>query len=113
MAADVEVPLVEATDKVEDEGAVRNDLTEVPDVVRHALYLAAVVGDGEVALLGVAELGVEDERTCIPVAKEPRVNPKPGDAGADPTIEGCVNDGGGEGALKPRLDHAIRTDPIR
>ena len=50
MQADVAIPFVEAPNEVEDERAVGDRLTEVPEVVRHPLEAAAVVGDGEISL---------------------------------------------------------------
>lgn len=41
----------EAVEGVEDEGTVTNRFAEVATVISEGLHLAAVLGDGEVALL--------------------------------------------------------------
>jgi len=47
---DVREAVVEATDHVEDEGTVGDDLPKGAEVVDHPLQPATIVGDGEVAL---------------------------------------------------------------
>ena len=64
----VVVPLVEAPDEVEDERAIGDCLTEVPEVIRHPLETPAVVGDGEITLGEAAKLGVEVEGPSLTVA---------------------------------------------
>jgi hypothetical protein len=44
------VALVEGTEKVEDEHAIRNGLLEVTEGDHHALHLAAILDEGEVDL---------------------------------------------------------------
>jgi len=62
-AAEVEgdggVAVVEATQKVEDDSLVRDDLTQVPKGIGHALEMPAVVGDRQIALAEVLELSVK------------------------------------------------------
>jgi hypothetical protein len=53
---DVAEALVEATNHVEDEGAIGDDLAKGREIVNHLLQVATVVGDGEIALDEVAKL---------------------------------------------------------
>jgi hypothetical protein len=66
----VAVPGAEATKKVQHQGAVDNRLAEITERVRHALHLAAVVVHGEFPLREQVELGVEVERTSLPIPEE-------------------------------------------
>jgi ketosteroid isomerase-like protein len=50
---------VEAADDVVDEVFVRHRCAEAGKAIRHDLHAGAVVEDGEVALVEVAELGAE------------------------------------------------------
>ena len=62
-AAEVEgdggVAVVEATQKVEDDSLVRDDLTQVPKGIGHALEMPVVVRDRQIALAEVLELSVK------------------------------------------------------
>jgi hypothetical protein len=59
--------LVEATDHIADEGAVRDDFPEGANVIFHLLEAAAVLGDGEVALDEVAETRLKLDGTYLSV----------------------------------------------
>jgi hypothetical protein len=61
---------VETAQKVEDEGPIGDRLTEIAKGVRHALELAAVRGDVEVALVESAKGGLELESPCLAIAAE-------------------------------------------
>jgi len=62
--------LIQTVNEVEDEGAVGDDFTSVTKLVYHALELLAVIGDGQITLNEVAELGVEEEGACLAVIEE-------------------------------------------
>jgi hypothetical protein len=64
------VVFVEAAQEVEDKGTVGDDLTQVPKGIGHALETPAVVGDRQIALDEVPELGVEVEGTRLTVPKK-------------------------------------------
>src|SRR6185503_14292219 len=69
--------VVEAAQNIEDEGAIVDDLAEVPELGRHGLHLAAVVADGQLTLREGAELGVKAQRSSFAVAQELRLDAKP------------------------------------
>lgn len=62
--------LVEATNNVEDEGKVRNDLVEVNEGVSHGAHATAVVHDGEITLHKQLEFSINVEGTGLPVPEE-------------------------------------------
>ena len=62
--------LVEAADHVEDERTVGDDLAKGREIIGHLFQLAAVVGDGEVALDEVAKPCLEVDGASLTVAKE-------------------------------------------
>lgn len=64
------VALVEASEKVEDELAVRDRHLGAAEGDRYAFHLAAVVGDIEVPLDESLEGGVEVESTTLTIAEE-------------------------------------------
>jgi hypothetical protein len=78
MHADGLEALIQTANEVEDEGAVGDDFTQVAQRVRHALQLLAVVGDVQIALNEVAELGVEEEGACLAVVEELGLHRAPG-----------------------------------
>ena len=73
--------LVEAVDDVEDKGAVRDDLAEGREIIGH-LQLAAVLGDGEVALDEVAKPRLQLNGAGLPIAEEMRLDGEPGVSGS-------------------------------
>jgi hypothetical protein len=100
-------PLVEATNKVEDEGAVSDHLAKRSEVVGHLFQLAAVGGDRKIALDEVAKLGLQVDGASLAVPKELRLNSNPG-------IMCCGTLGGdnldqivGEGGDDPGFDNAV------
>ena len=107
----VAVLFVEAPQHVEDEGAIINNLAKVAQIVSHALHLAAIVRDGEVALLEDAEIGVEVERPSFVVAAEMLVEAQPGDAGRVVANAHGLLKFGGQGAEEPRADDGIHAAP--
>jgi hypothetical protein len=80
MQTDVGVALVEASDEVDDERAVGDHLTEVAEIICHTLESPVVVGDGEVTLVEVAELGIKVECPGFAIAEELRFDGDPGSA---------------------------------
>ena len=62
--------LVEAADDVEDEGAVGDDLAEGREIIGHLLQLAAVLGDGEVALDEVTKPRLQLNGASLPIAEK-------------------------------------------
>jgi hypothetical protein len=75
--------LVQAADDIEDEGAVMDDLAKATEGIRHGLHLAAIVVDEVVTLDEDVKLGVEMESPHLAIAKELRLNSKPGAARED------------------------------
>jgi hypothetical protein len=98
---DVGEALVQTADDVEDEGAVMNRFAKVAESVSHPFELAAVVGDGEIALTKIAEFRVEEERPSLAVPEELRLNGKPGGAGSSVAGEGSIGEISGDGADNP------------
>jgi len=80
--ADVAEALVKAADDVEDEGAVRDDLADGREIIGHLLQLAAVLGDGEVALDEVAKPRLQLNGAGLPIAEELRLDGEPGVSGS-------------------------------
>lgn len=68
--ADGLVLLVQAPDEVEHKGAISDNLTQVPERVRHVLEFPTVVRDGQVTLDEVSEFGVEVEGARLTVVEE-------------------------------------------
>ena len=80
-SADVGEALIEATDEVENESAVGDDLAEGCEIINHLLQFAAVVGDGEVPLHEVAELRLQLNGASLPIAEKLRLDHEPGVSG--------------------------------
>ncbi|WVZ70559.1 LOW QUALITY PROTEIN: hypothetical protein U9M48_019218 [Paspalum notatum var. saurae] len=76
-------------------------------IIRHALELATVVGDGEVALLEVAELGVDVEVPSLKVAQELGLNSMPGASCRRTALHNGVDQVLGDGAVNPGTDDAV------
>jgi hypothetical protein len=74
----VVVASAEATQKVEDEGAVEDRLTEIAEGVCHVLHPMAVLADREVLLRVNAEGCVEVERAGLSVAEKLGLEGDPG-----------------------------------
>jgi hypothetical protein len=105
--------LVEATDYVEDEGAVGDDFAESTEVIGHLLEAAAVLGNGEVALDEVAEPHLKLEGAYLPVPKELGLDGEPGVPGSATLRGGDLDEVVGERTEDPGLDDAIHPIPIR
>jgi hypothetical protein len=104
--------LIETADDVEDESVVRDRLVEIIEGVSHPFELAAVAGDGEVALAEVAKLRVEEESPGLAISEKLGLDGKPGAASRDVADEHDIGKFGGDGADNPRLDDAIHQRPI-
>ena len=111
--ADVGEALVEAADDVEDEGAVGDDLAEGREIIGHLLQLAAVLGDGEVALDEVVKPRLQLNGASLPIAEKLRLDSEPG-------VPGCGTLGTDDLAQiirergdNPGLDDAVHPGPIR
>jgi hypothetical protein len=74
----VVVASAEATQKVEDEGAVEDRLTEIAEGVCHVLHPMAVLADREVLLRVNAKGCVEVERAGLSVAEKLGLEGDPG-----------------------------------
>src|SRR6266540_7374738 len=107
----VVVPPVEATKEVEDERTIRDRLAEVTEGVRHALHLAAVLGDGKVTLDEDSESGVEVESTSLAVAKELVLNGKPGLASGATALADDVLQLDGDGSEDLGEDNTVHPVP--
>jgi len=111
--AHVRVPLVQAPKDIEDESAVMDHFTEVPELIRHGLHLGAVFADGEVALGEDAELGIELEGAEFAVAEKLRLDAKPGRARRAAAGTHGLYELGGDGAEEPREDDGVHAAPCR
>ena len=105
--------LVETTNDVEDKSPVRHGLAKSDEVVRHLLQLAAVLGDGEVALDEILEACLQVDGAGLPIAKKLRLHSKPsmaggGALGGDDLCQ-VVSEGGDDSGL----DDAIHPVPVR
>ena len=66
---DVGKTLVEATDEVEDEGAIGDYLTEVAEIIRHMLHTPVVIRGGKITMNEATELGVEVQGTGLTITR--------------------------------------------
>jgi hypothetical protein len=107
----VAVPGAEAMEKVQHQGAVGDRLAEITERVRHALHLAAVVVHGEFPLREQVELGVEVERTSLPIPEELVLESEPRLTGGVRMITNDVLQFDDDGAVEPRDDHTIHLNP--
>jgi hypothetical protein len=73
----VAVSGAKATEQVQHPGAVDDRFAEITERVRHALVLAAVVIQREFPLREQVKLGVEVERTSLPIPKCKENAPEP------------------------------------
>jgi hypothetical protein len=110
---DVREALVEATNHVEDEGAVGDDLSQGSEIVGHLLQTAAVLGDGEIALHEVAKLHLELDRPCLLIAQELGFDGEPGVPGRGALGGDDLGEVVGERAEDPGLDNAVHLSPVR
>ena len=84
--------LIEASDEVEDEGPIRDNLAEGAKIGGHPLETPAVIRNGHITLGEATELGVEVEGLRLTVAEELCFHGKPGVACGD----GARGDGVGK-----------------
>jgi hypothetical protein len=61
--------LIEASDEVEDEGPIRDNLAEGAKIGGHPLEMPSVIRNGHITLGEAAELGVEVEGSRLTVAR--------------------------------------------
>jgi hypothetical protein len=104
--------LVQATDDVEAEGAVVDDLAKIPEGIHHGLHLVVVLMD-RVALDEDAKLGVEMDSLHLVIAKELRLNSEPGVASCPVAHVDSLHKLGGDRAKQPREDDSIHAAPGR
>jgi hypothetical protein len=113
--------LVEATDDVEDEGAVDDvedgsavgdGLAEVAEVLRLAFVLPAVVSDVEVALTEGAEVGVGEQSARRLIPEELGLDGEPEVASGGAVLGDGVSEVVGDGTEEPRAHDAVHPDPI-
>jgi hypothetical protein len=105
--------LVEATDDVEDEGVVGDDLAEGREIIGHLLQLATVLGDGEVALDEVVKPRLQLNGAGLPIAEEVRLDGEPGVPGSGAPGEDHLAKIIGECGDYPGLHDAVHPGPIR
>jgi hypothetical protein len=106
--------LIEAPQYVEYKGSIIDWFTKISKGVSHALHLATVVIDREVALGEVAEFSIKQQRPGLAVAQELLRNPEPGHASSDAVVRvDDVKEVGGDAVEDPRDDHAIHAIPGR
>jgi len=105
--------LVEAADDVEDEGAIGDHLAEGREVIGHLLQLAAVLGDGEVALDEVEKTRLQLNGASLAVAEKLRLDGKPSvpccRALSTDDLAQVIRDRGDD----PGLDDAVHRGSIR
>lgn len=105
--------LVEASNHVEDEGAIGDGLAEGAEIVGHLLEAAAVHDDGEIPLDEVVEFRLEVNGVNLPVAEELGLDGEPSVPGGRALGGDNVGEVVGEGVDDPRLDHTIHPIPVR
>jgi hypothetical protein len=91
----------ETANDVEHQRALSDGLAEITQGVRHVLEAPAVVGDRQVALAEVTELGVEMEGTGLLVPKELFLEGEPDDAGSSGAGHHGLSEVDGDGARDP------------
>jgi hypothetical protein len=104
--------LVEVADDVEDERAVRDVLAEATESIDHGLEVAAVLGDGEVALDKSAKLGVEEDHTLFTIVKELRLDGEPNDACSSAGLQYSLHKIVGDRPVNPGTNDAIHMIPV-
>ena len=105
--------VVEAAEHVQDDRAVGDDFTEGPKVVNHLLVVAALLGDGGVALEKVAEHCLKLDGLCLPVLEKLGLDgelglPSGGALGGDDFSKVI-----GQSAEDPRLHHTVHPCLVR
>jgi hypothetical protein len=91
----------EAANDVEHQRALSDGLAEITQGIHHVLEAPAVVGDRQVALAELAELGVEVEGTGLLVPKELFLKGEPDGAGSGGAGHHGLSEVGGDGARVP------------
>jgi hypothetical protein len=113
MAFDVGEVLVEAADHVQHQGAVGDGLAKIGEGVGHGLELPAVVGDGQITLAEVAELGVEVQCAGLSVPEKLRLDGEPSRLSRATAPHHGLGEVGGDGAVETGADDAVHPRPIR
>ena len=108
VVASIAEALVEPSEKVEGQCAIRDGFPKIRKLLRHVLEAPAKVHDGKITLDEVAELDVEVEGACLPVAKELVLEGAPDSAGCGGAIDHHLGEVGGDRPCDPGLDHAIQ-----
>jgi len=110
---DVSEALNEAADDVEDEGALGDDFAEGPKVVCHLIEMAAVLGDGEVALDKSSKLCLKLDGACFPVPENLGLDGEPSLPSGGALGGEFFGEVVGESAEDPGLQHTVHPCPVR
>ena len=103
---------VEAADDVVDEVFVIHQSTEVSEAVCHDLHVGAVVEDGEVALVEVAELGAEVDGASVLVVAEEVADAAPDGVGGVGVLGDHGEKLGGDAVVEPGDNGAVVLHPV-
>jgi hypothetical protein len=103
--------LIHATQHVQDEGTVVDDLTKITKSINHPLHLATIVTDGEIALHENTKLGVEEKGTSFVIAEELLLDGQPGTTRSTTRGASRLHQLGGECAQHPGQHDRIHAPP--
>ena len=87
VAAGIAEPLVEPSEKIEGQRAIRDGFPKIRKLLRHALEAPAKVRDGEITLDEIAELDVEVEGAGLPIAEKLVLQGAPDGTGGGDAID--------------------------
>jgi len=88
-------------------------MTQIGEAIRHALELATIFGDAEVALHKSAKLGIKDEFAHLLVTNELFLDVETHDTGKGNACVDDVHQLRGDGAEDPQLHCVVHMGPIR
>jgi len=112
VAAGVAEALVEPSEKVEGQRAIRDEFPKIRKLLRHVLEAPAKFRDGEITLDEIAELDVEVEGAGLPIAEKLVLQGAPDGTGGGDAIDHHLGEVGGDRAGDPGLDNAVHACPV-
>jgi hypothetical protein len=103
--------LIQATQHVQDDGTVVDDLSKITKGLSHPLHLATIVADGEIALHENMKLGVEAKCASFAIAEELLLDGQPGAVRSATRGASRLHQLGGECAQHPGQHNDIHAPP--